>query len=104
MTCSRSLTSNEIQTTASFWQAYADLPADIKERARRAFKLFQEGAGNPPFHPSLRIRKMQGHPDIWEGHVTLQYVFTFHIETDLQTSETIYVFRNIGTHEIYRNP
>jgi hypothetical protein len=94
----------KFEPTQSFWQAYAELPVEIKERARRTFKLFQEGAANPPFHPSLRIRKMQGHPNIWEGHVTLQYVFTFHIESDPQTNESIYVFRNIGTHDIYRNP
>ena len=64
----------------TFWEAYAALPADIKEQARAAFQRFQEGAERPPFHPSLRIRKMQGYPGIWEGHVTLQYVFTVHIE------------------------
>jgi hypothetical protein len=76
----------------------------VKQKARRAFLLFRQGAESPPFHPSLRIRKMQGRPGIWEGHVTLQYVFTFHVEKDPDTSETIYVFRNIGSHEIYRNP
>ncbi|MBK9093866.1 MAG: hypothetical protein WAW03_02575 [Anaerolineae bacterium] len=88
----------------TFWEAYAALPADIKERAREAFLRFQGGAEHPPFHPALRIRKMQGHSDIWEGHITLQYVFTFHIEQDPQTGELIYVFRNIGTHDIYRRP
>lgn len=88
----------------TFWEAYAALPADIKERAREAFLRFQDGAEHPPFHPALRIRKMQGHPDLWEGHITLQYVFTFHIEQDPQTRELIYVFRNIGTHDIYRRP
>jgi len=88
----------------TFWEAYAALPPDIKERTREAFLRFQDGAGHPPFHPALRIRKMQGHPDIWEGHITLQYVFTFHIEQDPQTGERIYVFRNIGTHDIYRRP
>jgi len=36
--------------------------------------------------------------------VTLQYVFTFHVEEDPNTGETIYVFRNIGSHDIYHNP
>jgi mRNA interferase RelE/StbE len=68
----------KFQATEPFWKAYAKLPKQVKESARRAFLLFQEGAKSPPFHPSLRIRKMQGHPDIWEGHVTRDYVFTFH--------------------------
>lgn len=90
--------------TQTFWQAYATLPGEVKEQAREAFRRFQEGAERPPFHPSLRIRRMQGHPGIWEGHVTLQYVFTYHIEQDPETGETTYVFRNIGTHDIYRRP
>jgi len=87
-----------------FWEAYAQLPQEVKKKARQAFELFQIGAEQPPFHPSLRIRKMQGHANIWEGHVTLQYVFTFHIEDDHETGERVYVFRSIGTHEIYRTP
>ncbi len=94
----------KFRATEPFWKAYRNLPENVKERTHRAFKLFQQGAATPPFHPSLRVRKMQGHPNIWEGHVTLQYVFTFHIEQDAETDETIYIFRNIGTHEIYRQP
>jgi mRNA-degrading endonuclease YafQ of YafQ-DinJ toxin-antitoxin module len=88
----------------TFWEAYARLSPTVKGKAREAFRLFQQGAKNPPFHPSLRIRKMQGHIDIWEGHITLQYVFTFHIEQDPDTGERVYIFRNIGTHDIYRQP
>jgi mRNA interferase RelE/StbE len=94
----------KFQATEPFWKAYAKLPKQVKESARRAFLLFQEGAQSPPFHPSLRIRKMQGHPDIWEGHVTRDYVFTFHVDKDPESGEAIFVFRNIGTHEIYRSP
>ena len=94
----------KFQATEPFWKAYAQLPIQVKQRARQAFLLFQAGAQRPPFHPSLRIRKMQGHPGIWEGHVTREFVFTFHIEQDPDIGETVYVFRNIGTHEIYRKP
>lgn len=94
----------KFRATEPFWKAYAQLPVQVKDKARQAFRLFQEGAQEPPFYPSLRIRKMQGHPDIWEGHVTHQVVFTFHIEQDPDSGETIYVFRNIGRHEIYRRP
>lgn len=88
----------------TFWEAYAELPADVRAKAREKFKLFQQGAEQPPFHPSLRIRKMRGHPNMWEGHITTGIVFTFHIEHDAETDETVYVFRNIGKHEIYRRP
>ena len=73
------------------------------KRNGRGLRLFQQGAGQPPFHPSLRIRKMEGHPGIWEGHVTLDYVFTFHVENDPATGETVFVFRNIGTYDSTEN-
>ena len=94
----------KFRATEPFWRAYAQLPPRLKKRARQCFRLFQQGAENPPFHASLRVRKMQGHPNIWEGHITLQCVFTFHIEQDPATDDRIYVFRNIGTHEIYHRP
>ena len=94
----------QFRAAEPFWQAYARLPDDVKAKARAAFRLFQHGATNPPFHPSLRIRKMQGHPNIWEGHISLQYVFTFIIEENPTSGETIYVFRRVGTHTIYRQP
>ncbi len=90
--------------TPTFHIAFRKLPADIQAAADEAFRLFRDGAENPPFHSSLRIRKMRGHPFIWEGRITLGYVFTFHVEHDADTGETIYTFRNIGKHEIYRNP
>lgn len=92
------------RATEPFWKAYSRLPSGVREEARQAFLRFQEGAHNPPFHPSLRIRKMQGRPGIWEGHITLEVVFTFHIEEDPDTGETVFVFRNIGRHDIYRRP
>lgn len=92
------------RATQPFWKAFAQLAPEMKEQARQSFRLFQQGAENPPFHPSLRIRKMQGQPNIWEGHITLQYVFTFHIEQAPDTGERVYVFRNVGTHDIYRHP
>jgi len=90
--------------TPRFHAAYRKLPTEIQSQVNTAFLLFRDGAEQPPFHPSLRIRKMRGYESIWEGHITLGYVFTFHIEHDLKTEETIYVFRNIGKHNIYRSP
>lgn len=94
----------KFRTPRPFWEEYLQLPRAIQAKARKTFKLFRKGAEHPPHHPSLRIRKMGGHADIWEGHVTLDYVFTFHFETEPETGETICVFRRIGTHDIYRNP
>jgi mRNA-degrading endonuclease YafQ of YafQ-DinJ toxin-antitoxin module len=88
---------------ASFKDDFETLPLQIQEQAKEKFKLFVQ---NPtfPFHPSLRIKKMKGLEDIWEGHVTGAYVFTFTQEHDEETGELIFLFRRIGTHSIYDNP
>ena len=84
-----------IQTTRPFDKDYVDLPEKIKERADKQFTLLLENSR----HPSLRIKKMAGHPDIWEGSITLKYRFTFQIEGD------IYILRRIGEHErVLRKP
>ena len=83
-----------IQTTKPFDEDYDILPEGIKERAEKQFVLLMES----PHHPSLRLKKIKGHPNIWEGRVTKSYRFTF------QISGEIYLLRRIGTHDVLRTP
>ena len=83
-----------IRTDPSFDRDYSRLPPPIQERVDRKLVLF---AGNPR-HPSLRVRKMEGARDIWDGHLSYEYCFTFRI-----VDETCRL-RRVGTHEIYRSP
>jgi hypothetical protein len=84
----------------TFRDDFAKLPTEIQEQAKEKFRLFQQD----PAHNSLRIKKMQGQDNIWEGHVTRGYVFTFMWMNDPETGEPIAVFRRIGTHSIYDKP
>jgi mRNA-degrading endonuclease RelE of RelBE toxin-antitoxin system len=83
-----------IQTTKPFDEDYDALPEGIKERAEKQFVLLMEN----PHHPSLRLKKIKGHPNIWEGRVTKSYRFTF------QISGEIYLLRRIGTHDVLKTP
>jgi mRNA interferase RelE/StbE len=84
----------KIQTTRPFDEDYNALPESIKDRADKQFVLLLEN----PYHPSLRIKKIKGHPNIWEGRVTKNYRFTF------QISMEIYILRRIGSHDILKTP
>jgi mRNA interferase RelE/StbE len=88
---------------STFDKCYDKLHPDIKQQAKEKFALFRNNP-NYPFHPSLRVKKMQGHETIMEGHVTMDCVFTFTQEIDKNTGEIIFYFRKIGTHDIYKNP
>ena len=83
-----------IQTTRPFDEDYSALPESIQERADKQFIILIEN----PHHPSLRLKKIKGHPNIWEGRVTKSYRFTF------QISGEIYLLRRIGTHDILKTP
>lgn len=83
-----------IQTTRPFDEDYNALPESIKERADKQFIILIEN----PHHPSLRLKKIKGHPNIWEGRVTKSYRSTF------QISGEIYLLRRIGTHDILKTP
>ena len=83
-----------IQTTRPFDEDYSGLPESIKERADKQFVILIEN----PHHPSLRLKKIKGHPNIWEGRVTKSYRFTF------QISGEIYLLRRIGTHDLLKTP
>jgi mRNA-degrading endonuclease YafQ of YafQ-DinJ toxin-antitoxin module len=77
-----------------FKREFSALPEHIKERARKKFALFLAN----PRHPSLQTHKMAGWGEIWEGHISGEYRFTFLKQGD------IYTLRRIGTHEIYKSP
>ena len=80
--------------TKTFVWDYRKLPQDIQELTDKQLGLLLSNAK----HPSLNLKKMKDPRDIWEGRITLSYRFTFQIVED------VYVLREVGTHDILRNP
>jgi hypothetical protein len=50
-----------------FWQTYSKLPLQIKERAKKAYRLWIQD----PFHPSLHFKKVG--EDLWSARITFDY-------------------------------
>lgn len=86
--------------TPRFRKDFARLPQQIQMQAKKKFELFKDQSRLK----SLRIKKMKGFDDVWEGHITKGYVFTFHWENDAESGEQTAVFRRIGSHDIYDDP
>ena len=78
--------------SSRFRKDYRTLSKDIQETFEITPPLF---LGNPR-HPSLRVKRLIGTADRWEGSVTINYRFTF------QFAEGKVLFRRIGTHDILR--
>ena len=73
-----------------FKKQYKSLPYEIRQVFNEKLALFL----NDMLHPSLRVKKIKGVQNRWEGSITMKYRFTFHFDED------IVVFRTIGTHDI----
>lgn len=56
-------------TLPSFWTAYASLDNEIKQRAKKAYRLWSEN----PFHPSLHFKCINDEEDIWSVRITRNY-------------------------------
>ncbi|MDI6755804.1 MAG: hypothetical protein QME78_15590 [Thermodesulfobacteriota bacterium] len=76
--------------TNRFRKEYRDLPKEIREGFDQKLTLLL----NDMKHPSLRIKRIQGTRNRWEGSVTMKYRFIFEFD------EGIAIFRAIGTHDI----
>jgi hypothetical protein len=57
------------RTSSRFWDAYADLPEEVKRRARKAYQLFEEN----PRHPGLRFKKVHAEAPIYSVRITRDY-------------------------------
>jgi hypothetical protein len=53
----------------SFWAAYDILNADVKRRARKAYRLWVEN----PFHPSLYFKCVNREENVWSVRITRGY-------------------------------
>ena len=84
----------EIRFTKSFLKDYKNLPREIQKRLDKQLIFLLENFQ----HPSLRIKKIEGHFEIWEGRVSKDYRFTF------QIGRNIYFIRRAGIHDILRKP
>ena len=73
-----------------FKKQYKGLPHEIRQAFNEKLALFLTDM----LHPSLRVKKIKGVQNRWEGSITMKYRFTFHFDED------IVVFRTIGTHDI----
>jgi len=78
------------QFSKRFKKEFKKLPQNIQKSFYEKLSLLLQKL----LHPSLRVKRIQGTKNKWEGSVTIKYRFTFELIED-----TI-IFRAIGTHDI----
>ena len=80
------------QFSKRFKKEYNNLPKEIQKTFDEKLSLFLKQTS----HPSLRIKRIQGIKNRWEGSITMKYRFTF------EFLENGILFRAIGTHDILK--
>jgi len=78
------------QFSKRFKKEYKGLPDNIQNAFEQKLKIFLKDMT----YPSLRVKRIQGTTDRWEGSITMKYRFTF------QLFDNKVIFRAIGTHDI----
>ena len=81
------------RASAAFWEDYASLPADIRERANKQFALLKINLQ----HPSLRLKKIgdRNGREIWSARITLKYrALAIHLPDE-------FLWFWIGEHDAY---
>ncbi len=84
----------KVAFTRPFNRDYKGLSENIQELIDKQIILLL----NNPKHPSLRLKKKEGHRSIYEAKVTKGYRMTFQIVDDT------YLLRRVGTHSILKRP
>jgi mRNA interferase RelE/StbE len=84
-----------ILRTDAFKKDFQKLPKSVQKKFVKKIQLFMENIN----HPSLRVKKMKGHKNRWEGSIDMFYRFTFEIHSEY------YLLRRIGPHDdVLGNP
>lgn len=84
----------EIVVDKEFKDQFQGLPLAIKRKSLKVEILFKEN----PFHPSLRLHKLQGKLEgLWSISVDKSYRIIFKVEKD-----GVILFISIGRHSIYK--
>ena len=78
-------------TLPSFWTAYRSLDNEIRQRARKAYRLWAEN----PFHPSLHFKCINQEENIWSVRITRSYRAIGILDNDTVT------WFWIGSHDDY---
>jgi hypothetical protein len=79
------------KTTPHFWRHYALLPANAQRLADKCYRLWHSN----PNHPSIRFKRLEGHPTLYSARIGIHYRAIAHQEGDLM----IWVW--IGHHSEY---
>lgn len=91
---------------ASFWRDWDRLTPRQQRAFREAVAQFiaDLGGDGQNFHPSLRVKRVKGHPGVWEMTWAYDGRATFQYGDEVHVGQPHVIWRRVGTHAIFRRP
>lgn len=87
-----------------FLRDYGRLSDEEVRQWKRALRLFVLGLQEGRLDPSLRVKRVQGCPGVWEITWAPDVRATFSYGDELRPGDPHVIWRRIGTHDILRRP
>jgi hypothetical protein len=87
-----------------FLRDWRRLRADQRAAFLAALELFVAGLKGGRFEPRLRVKRVQGHPGVWEMTWAPDGRATFQYGEEIRPGDPHVIWRRIGTHAIFRAP
>jgi hypothetical protein len=89
----------------SFWRDWDRLTPQQRAFRQAVTQFVADLAGaSHGFHPSLHVKRVQGHPNVWEMTWAPDGRATFEWGAEVRPGEPHIIWRRIGTHSVFRRP
>jgi hypothetical protein len=92
------------ESVARFRHDYGRLTRAQQAAWQRAVRRLVAGLRAGRLDPALRVKRVQGHPGVWEITWAPDGRATFHYGDEVRSGDPHVVWRRIGTHEILKRP
>jgi mRNA-degrading endonuclease YafQ of YafQ-DinJ toxin-antitoxin module len=92
------------QPRPRFLRDFKSLTAAQVAAWERALNIFIKCLRVGTFEPSLRVKRVQGYPGVWEMTWAADGRATFEYGDEVRTGEPHIIWRRIGTHSVFRQP
>jgi mRNA-degrading endonuclease YafQ of YafQ-DinJ toxin-antitoxin module len=92
------------QARRRFLRDHKNLTSEQVAAWEKALELFIACLRRGRFEPSLRVKRVQGYPGVWEMTWAPDGRATFEYGDELRAGEQHIIWRRIGTHGVFRQP
>ncbi len=92
------------ESVARFRRDYTRLSRRQQKAWQQAVRRLVAGLKAGRLDPALRVKRVQGHPGVWEISWAPDGRAMFHYGDEVHPGEPHVVWRRIGTHEVFDRP